>query len=189
MIKRLSLCAALIGLSVSLSLPASARSSCFTPDEAQAAHFRTMLQEFNVAALNCQSVDPKDPTPSIHDRYNSFVSKFGPTLQHTAQTVRRHFQRTHGNLDRWVTQVANGDGQTVTTDANYCQHASDTLDKALTLDSAQLESFATTAMAPDPYVEECPAKPLHHAVKAAHHRKAKAKSHHHHHTEKTAEAN
>ncbi|HVI50993.1 MAG TPA: hypothetical protein VM661_07275 [Candidatus Sulfotelmatobacter sp.] len=176
MLKRLTVSA--VALAVLASVPAYANTACFTPDEAKAAHFRTMLQEFNVAALNCQSTDPNDTSPSIRDRYNSFVSKHGSKLSQNAQAVRSHFARAGGNLDMWMTKVANADGQAVMTDPEYCQHASDKLDKALELQSHELEGYASTAQTFDPYVDECPAKAVPAVAKktekAQHHKKKPA---------------
>lgn len=117
--------------------------ACFTPDEAKAAHLRILQQEFNVAALNCRTVDPNDPTFS--GRYNDFVGKFGVKLQENAQALRQHFSRAGGNFDVWMTLVANDAGQRVITDTSYCQQAWDNLDKALTMESPELEAFAVTA--------------------------------------------
>ena len=174
LLSRLTVTAVLCGL-LSAS-PALAGSACFNAEEAKAGHLRTLQQEFNVAALNCQSSDPNDPTPSIHDRYNSFVSKFGGKLSENAHAVRAHFQRAGGNLDNWMTRVANDAGQRVMSDPDYCQRASDNLDKALALQPHELDSFATTAIGYDRYVEECPGpkqapaptkKKSKHAVKTA----------------------
>ncbi len=117
--------------------------ACFTPDEAKAAHFRILQQEFNVAALNCQTLDPSDPTFS--GRYNDFVGKFGGKLQENAVALRRHFSRAGGNFDVWMTRVANDAGQRVITDVSYCQQAWENLDKALALDTQEVEGFALTA--------------------------------------------
>ena len=164
-------------LSILSASPVLANSACFTPDEAKAAHFRTMIQEFNIAALNCQSSDPQDTSPSIRDRYNSFVSKHGPKLSQNAQAVRGHFSRAGGNLDVWMTKVANADGQAVMMDPDYCEHASQKLDKALELQSPELDGYASTAQTYDPYVDECPAKAAPAEKKSSgktqHHKKAK----------------
>lgn len=176
MVKRLSV--SIVALAVLAAIPAHANTACFTPDEAKAAHFRTMLQEFNVAALNCQSTDPNDPNPSIRDRYNSFVAKHSAKLSQNAVAVRGHFSRSGGNLDRWMTQVANADGQMVMTDPNYCQNASDKLDKALALEGHDLDNYASTAQTYDPYVDECPTKATpvvaKKSGKAPHHKKKPA---------------
>lgn len=181
--KRLTVSAVVLGFFI--ALPAQANNACFTPDEAKAAHFRTMLQEFNVAALNCQSTDPSDTAPSIRDRYNMFVSKHGSKLQQNAVAVRAHFSRAGGNLDNWMTKVANSDGQRVMTEADFCQRTSDNLDKALELQAHELEGYASTAMVMDPYVDECPSKAVVASVKKdgtvkKHHKKTKP--------EKTADA-
>lgn len=124
-----------------MSTLAQAASNCFTADEARAAHFRTLQQEFNVAALNCRSIDPNDS--SIASRYNVFVARFDTPLQSNASALRGHFKRSGGNLDRWMTQVANDAGQRVVTDPDYCQRASDILDKVLAQEIAAAEGLAT----------------------------------------------
>jgi hypothetical protein len=175
LVKRLTVSTIVLGILA--SAPALANSACFTADEAKAAHFRTMLQEFNVAALNCQSTDPNDPNPSMRDRYNTFVAKHGSKLSQNAQAVRSHFSRAGGSLDIWMTKVANADGQAVMMDPNYCQTASDKLDKALDLPGEQLEAYAASAQTYDPYVDECSTKsaaPAGSAKKKAGHKKAKA---------------
>ena len=163
-------------LSILSASPVLANSACFTPDEAKAAHFRTMVQEFNIAALNCQSTDPQDTSPSIRDRYNTFVTKHGPKLSQNAQAVRSHFSRAGGNLDVWMTKVANADGQAVMMDADYCEHASQKLDKALELQSHELDGYASTTQTNDIYVDECPSKPApaeKKSGKTQHHKKPK----------------
>lgn len=102
-----------------------------------------MQQEFNVAALNCRTVDPTDPTFS--GRYNDFVGKFGGKLQENAVALRQHFSRAGGNFDVWMTMVANDAGQRVITDASYCQQAWDNLDKVLAMETQDVEGFAVTA--------------------------------------------
>ena len=121
----------------------AAPTACFTSDEAKAAQFRVLQQEFNVAALSCQTLDPKDPT--FHDRYNEFVGHFGGKLQENAQALRRHFLRTGGNLDAWMTKVGNDANQRVFTDDNYCQRAWENLAKILAVQPQDVEGFAAAA--------------------------------------------
>jgi hypothetical protein len=137
----------------------AAPTACFTPDEAKAANFRTLQQDLTVAALNCQSVDPNDKTPSIRDRYNGFVSRFGDLLQDNARLVKNHFTRTRGNFDQWMTQVANDAGQRVMTDGMFCQRAADTLDKALTLPPQELPEFVGGTVQNATLVSLCPETP------------------------------
>jgi hypothetical protein len=120
----------------------AAPTACFTSDEAKAAHFRTLQQEFNVAALNCQSVNSDDP--SIRTRYDAFIGKVGGKMQDNAHMLRSHFSRAGGNLDVWMTRVANDAGQRAVTDPEFCQRASDQLDKALSVQSQELDEVAAT---------------------------------------------
>jgi hypothetical protein len=131
----------------------AATTSCFTADEAKAAHFRILQQEFNVAALNCRTLDPNDP--SFSGRYNDFVGKFGGKLQENAAALRKHFSRAGGNFDAWMTRVANDAGQRVVTDVTYCQLAWENLDKALVLEPQDIEGFAMTAGTPQVNVPAC----------------------------------
>ncbi|MDY0240901.1 MAG: hypothetical protein RBR34_01855 [Rhodospirillaceae bacterium] len=125
---------------LSVPMVAQAGPSCFTESEARAAHFRILQQEFNVAALNCRSIDPKDS--SIASRYNVLVSRIDAPLRANAQTLKGHFSRAGLNFDRWMTQVANDAGQRVMNDPSYCQRASDILDQALVSDPFAVEDLA-----------------------------------------------
>lgn len=174
MLHRLS--ASVLALCLLSATAANAASSCFTPTEAKAAKFRAMQQEFNVAALNCQSVDPNDPTPSIRDRYNSFVSSNGSLMQDNARSLKAHFSRVGGNFDRWMTQIANDAGQRVMTDTEFCQRASDNLDKVMALPSTEQETFAD-GVTPASFVPACAEKATPTATKKAKEHKAKAKPH------------
>lgn len=153
MFKRLTASILCLGL-ISAGTAQAAASSCFTPDEAKAAHFRTMLQEFNVAALNCRSTDPS--FPSVSERYNSFVGKYGDKLQQNALAIRSHFKRAGGNLDQWMTRVANDAGQRVMTDPDFCQRASDVLDVAMEKQAAELDDFAVVTKVSATYIQDCP---------------------------------
>lgn len=127
--------------------------SCFTPDEAKAAQFRTLQQELNVAALNCRTIDPSDP--GFTARYNDFVGKFGGKLQENAEALRGHFARAGGSFDVWMTKVANDAGQRVFTDPEYCQRAWENLDKTIALEPAEVEGFASSAVPSRSYVPVC----------------------------------
>lgn len=152
----------------------AATTACFTPDEAKAAHLRILQQEFNVAALNCQTLDPNDPTFS--GRYNDFVGKFGGKLQENAVSLRRHFSRAGANFDVWMTRIANDAGQRVVTDVSYCQQAWENLDKALAVEPQEVENFAATAGTPVSYVPSCEqAKPKAQKAKAPKAKKPAAK--------------
>ena len=157
-----------MALCLVVSLGASAAhagSACFTSEEAQAAHFRTMQQDFNVAALNCQSDEADDA--SISKRYNQFVGKFGVNLQSNAQALRHHFSRAGGNFDAWMTKVANDAGSRAVTDPEYCQRTSDMLDKALAIESAsEVESLAVSTASTRMSVPLCGQGKATHTTKA-----------------------
>lgn len=133
---------------------------------------RVLQQEFNVAALNCRTLDPNDPTFSA--RYNDFVGKFGVKLQENAEALHHHFSRAGGSFDVWMTKVANDAGQRVFTDANYCQQAWENLDKVLAVEPQDVEAFAVTAGASRAYVPAC-ADPKPKKVKSKHVNASKGK--------------
>lgn len=131
----------------------AAPTGCFTAEDMKPAQLRILQQEFNVAALNCQTSDPNDPTFS--SRYNDFVGKFGGKLQENAATLHKHFSRAGGNFDMWMTKVANDAGQRVFAEPNFCQQAWDNLDKALAVDPNDIEGFAVTAGTSHSYLAAC----------------------------------
>lgn len=142
--KHTAVLAAIVG-TLSLSITSTASAACFENSAARAAHFRTLQQEFNVAALNCRSINPNDP--SIAQRYNIFVRKYDSSLQGNAQILKAHFRSTGENLDRWMTRVANSAGQRVVTDPAYCQRASDILDQVLAMETNKIEDVAVETAA------------------------------------------
>ncbi len=136
------LAAAMIGTA------AQAGNACFSKNEMEAAHLRVLLQQFNVAALSCQTADPNDPTFAQH--YNKFVLRFGPQLSKNSEVLKRHFAADHGGLDRWITSIANDAGMAVIKQPNFCQTAWDRLADMNVLEPADMESYANkTGVAAD----------------------------------------
>lgn len=149
---RVSFASAFLLVGLTVAGPAHAI-ACFTPDEAKAAHFRTLQQELNVAALNCRTTDPADP--SFVARYNDFVGRFSGKLKENAVALRRHFSRAGDNFDRWMTVVANDAGRRVFTESDYCQRAWDNLEKILVIEPQEVEGFASTAAPAHSLVPVC----------------------------------
>ncbi len=133
-IKSAVLASAMIGAA------AQAGPSCFSKTELEAAHLRVLLQQFNVAALSCQTLDPNDPTFAQH--YNKFVLRFGPQLSKNSEVLKHHFAAERGGLDRWITAIANDAGMAVINQPNFCQMAWDRLDDMIILEPADMESYA-----------------------------------------------
>jgi hypothetical protein len=146
-----SILAALLCSSVTVAAP-----SCFTAPEVEAAHLRVLQQQFNVAALNCQTGDPSDPTFS--ERYNQFIQRFSNELQNNSEILYHHFGKDRSSLDRWMTRVANDAGQKVITNPTYCQQAWDRLDQMIPLAPAAMESYAVTASVAGDLAPLCPEK-------------------------------
>jgi hypothetical protein len=130
-------------------------STCFTPEEAAAARVRAVQLEFNVVALNCRTVDPSADDPTFSIRYNDFVRRFDSVLEDNAKRLKAHFNRVGGNLDAWMTRLANETDQTVHRDSGFCQSAWDNLERSLTIEPAQLEPFAAELKETVPGVTVC----------------------------------
>ena len=146
------LASAVIGTSV------QAGPACFSKTELEAAHLRVLLQQFNVAALNCQTLDPNDPTFSQH--YNKFVTRFGVQLSRNADVLKRHFASERGGLDRWITAIANDAGSQVINMPNFCQVAWDRLDEMIVLEPADLELYADKTGAAANFATACREAPV-----------------------------
>ena len=137
----------------SIGSAAQAGPACFTKGEREAAHLRVLLQQFNVAALNCQTNDPDDPTFASH--YNKFVLRFGPQLSRNSELLKHHFAPDHGGLDRWITAIANDAGSQVINIPNFCQQAWDRLADMISLEPAEMESYANRTEAAASFAPAC----------------------------------
>ncbi|HMA48671.1 MAG TPA: hypothetical protein VKP60_02895 [Magnetospirillaceae bacterium] len=151
-IKLAVLASAMIGASV------QAAPACFTQNELEAAHLRVLLQQFNVAALNCQTLDPNDPTFAQH--YNKFILRFGPQLSKNGEVLKHHFAAQRGGLDHWITEIANDAGSQVINMPNFCQVAWDRLADMIVLEPADMENYADKTGVGSAFADECRAKTL-----------------------------
>jgi hypothetical protein len=150
-VSRSFISAALLYSSVAVAAP-----SCFTASEVEAAHLRVLQQQFNVAALNCETADPSDPTFS--ERYNQFIQRFSNELQNNSEILYHHFGKDRTSLDRWMTRVANDAGQKVITNPTFCQQAWDRLDQMIPLAPAAMETYAVTSAVAGDLAPLCPEK-------------------------------
>ena len=132
---------------------AQAGPACFTKNEVEAAHLRVLLQQFNVAALNCQTNDPNDPTFASH--YNKFVLRFGPQLSKNSEMLKHHFAADHGGLDRWITAIANDAGSQVINVPNFCQLAWDRLADMIVLEPTEMEGYANRTEVAGSFAPAC----------------------------------
>ena len=133
---------------------AQAGPACFSKSELEAAHLRALLQQFNVAALNCQTSDPNDPTFASH--YNKFVLRFGTQLSKNSEVLKHHFAADRGGLDHWITQLANDAGSQVINKPDFCQLAWDRLDDMVILEPVDMQLYANRTEAAAPFAAECP---------------------------------
>lgn len=147
---------------------AQAGPACFSKSEREAAHLRVLLQQFNVAALNCQTNDPNDPTFASH--YNKFVLRFGPQLVKNSEMLKHHFAAERGGLDRWITAIANDAGSQVINVPNFCQLAWDRLADMIVLEPAEMENYANRTEVGASFAPAC-----HEVQQAATQKKSRAK--------------
>ncbi len=138
----------MIGTAAQAAVPA-----CFTKPELEAAHLRALLQQFNVAALNCQTLDPNDPTFASH--YNKFVLRFGTQLSQNSEVLKHHFATDRGGLDHWITRIANDAGSQVINKPEFCQLAWDRLGDMITLEPADMLLYATRTEAGSSFAPAC----------------------------------
>lgn len=146
------LASAMIGTSV------QAGPACFTKSELEAAHLRVLMQQFNVAALNCQTLDPNDPTFAQH--YNKFILRFEKQLSKNGEVLKHHFASQRGGLDSWITQIANDAGSQVINKPDFCQVAWDRLADMIVLEPADMELYADKTGVGEAFATECREKTL-----------------------------
>lgn len=146
------LASAAIGTSV------QAAPACFSKTELEAAHLRVLMQQFNVAALSCQTTDPNDPTFAQH--YNKFIIRFGTQIGRNAEVLKHHFATDHGGLDRWITSIANDAGMAVIKQPDFCQQNWDRLADMISLEPADMETYADKTAAAASFASECREKTL-----------------------------
>jgi len=146
-IRSVVIAAAMIGTTAQAGL------ACFTKPELEAAHLRALLQQFNVAALNCQTLDPNDPTFAQH--YNKFVLRFGPELSKNSEVLKHHFASDRGGLDHWITLIANDAGSQVINKPDFCQVAWDRLGDMIALEPADMLLYANRTEAATSFAPVC----------------------------------
>ena len=132
---------------------AQAGPACFTKPEVEAAHLRALLQQFNVAALNCQTLDPDDPTFASH--YNKFVLLFGAQLSKNSEVLKHHFASDRNGLDHWITRIANDAGSQVINKPDFCQVAWDRLGDMVALEPVDMQVYANRTEAGTTFAPAC----------------------------------
>ena len=122
--------------------PALAAPPCLTAEETSAVQVRQFHLRLQVAALKCD-----DPAWGIRDRYNGYVSKFGPALSSNAQSLRAALKRTgfarnETQFDRYITRLANDVSLSAPSSVDYCRQHLSMLDEVLAAPTAALAGFA-----------------------------------------------
>jgi len=133
-----AIAAALFSLSAALSAVAA---GCVSPAEARAMQVRQLHIQLQVASLNCRADDP-----SLPGKYAAYINRFGHQLSTNAKVLRAHFARTGGNIDRYMTVLANDESQRAHQVAGYCESHVPLFEKLASLKPSELEHFAATIM-------------------------------------------
>lgn len=102
---------------------------------------RQLHVQLQVAALNCRGDDP-----SLPGKYASYVHRFGTTLADNAKVLRGHFAKNGGNMDRYMTVLANDESQRAHQIEGYCESHTPLFDKLSVMKPHDLEPFAAASM-------------------------------------------
>lgn len=137
---RISSAVAAMLLTVSVAMPAFA-GGCVNATEARALQVRQLHVQLQVASLNCRTDDP-----SLPGKYASYIHRFGSPLSENAKVLRVHFARSGGNIDRYMTVLANDESQRAHVVDNYCERHTPLFDRLSSLKPSELEHFAAATM-------------------------------------------
>ncbi|MBC7906317.1 MAG: heme utilization protein [Rhodospirillaceae bacterium] len=150
---RISCAAAAAILTAAATFPALA-AGCISPTEARAMQVRQLHIQLQVASLNCRGDDP-----SLPGKYASYIHRFGGTLADNAKVLRGHFAKNGGNMDRYMTVLANDESQRAHQTEGYCDGHTPLFERLAALKPHELEQFASVSMdKPDRAVCASPVK-------------------------------
>jgi len=149
-LKRFVLCVA----AAAFVLPAAQGvAACATPEVIRAAQLRQFHDQLQVAALNCRADDP-----TMSDKWEAYVGRFGGTLGENARTLQRHFKGAAA-FDRYNTQITNAESVRVHHDeADYCEKRSEYFGRVVTMTPDQLHGLAAEAVGKPSHIAACPTK-------------------------------
>jgi len=152
-LNRLSCAIAALVLTATSSLPAVA-ASCVRPAEARAMQVRQLHIQLQVASLNCRIDDP-----SLPGKYAAYVNRFGGALSDNARVLKSHFAKNGGNMDRYMTVLANDESQRAHLVEGYCQSHTPLFEKLAGAKPHELEhlAVATLGMPDRPVCDTTPA--------------------------------
>lgn len=137
---RISCAVAAALITVSTALPAFA-GGCVNAAEARALQVRQLHVQLQVASLNC-----RDDDPSLPGKYASYIHRFGAPLSDNAKVLRGHFARNGGNIDRYMTVLANDESQRAHLVDGYCEGHAPLFEKLSSMKPSELEHFAAATM-------------------------------------------
>ncbi|HTR84033.1 MAG TPA: hypothetical protein VMI56_06115 [Reyranella sp.] len=125
-----------------LAPPANLAAICFDSMDMGVMHERMVQQEVVVGVLQCKN---DDGTRKLDAAYGQFIQKFGPELTANAENLKSLAARKHGNVDRWVTEIANRTATVRNEDAKACLRQQSALEWSLS------PSVTTLTQVPPPY--------------------------------------
>lgn len=141
MSRRLSSTAIVTLFALIAAAPAVAGAACVSPAEARAMQLRQLHVQLQVASLNCRVDDP-----SLPGKYGAYVHRFGGALSDNAKVLKSHFAKSGGNLDRYMTVLANDESQRAHLVDGYCESHTPLFDSLHSVKPSELEHFAATTM-------------------------------------------
>lgn len=142
-------------IAATATLPAFAKSPCYTAQEIRAMQYRQLQIELMVAALKCQS-----PEYELHSKYSTYIGKFGSSLSGNAQQLKAMFARQGKNaaaMDRYITGLSNEASIRVSYIEDYCGTQSALFDKVLPQQPHELESWVVDNVAKPDSASACSA--------------------------------
>lgn len=115
---------------------------------------RQLHIQLQVASLNCRGDDP-----SLPGKYASYVKRFGGALSDNAKVLRGHFSKTGGNMDRYMTVLANDESQRAHQVEDYCGSHTPLFERLSAVKPTELEHFASATI-DGPDVAVCTSSPV-----------------------------
>jgi len=125
-----------------LAPPPNLAAVCFDATEIGVMHERMVQQEVVVGVLQCKN---DNGSYKLDADYSQFVQKFGPELSTNAASLKSLAARKHGDVDRWVTEIANRTATIRNEDAQACFRQQSALEWSLS------PSVTTLSQVPPPY--------------------------------------
>jgi hypothetical protein len=143
-------------LCITIAAPAFAKPQCYTHQDVRAMQVRQLHYELMVAALKCQGGEV-----DFHDKWSSWVNRFGSVMNSNANQLRGLFSRLgkgQSGMDRYVTQLSNDASMRAQHVEDYCGTQAKLFDTVLALSPTEMEAWAVDSIEkPMPATANCSA--------------------------------